>query len=107
MEDVEIFYDHFVYTLNCHLVYFMAIWYICWLFGIFFPFRLLEKSGNPDSKYTGNDNTDCTPDYNDTDTDDHEDDRFLRSFRAGEGMADRRRGSNPTTSEVTTTMPAL
>jgi hypothetical protein len=35
----------------CHLVYFVAIWYISWLFGILFPrFGMLyqEKSGNPD-----------------------------------------------------------
>jgi hypothetical protein len=34
-----------------YLVYFVAIWYILWLFGILFPlFGMLsqEKSGNPD-----------------------------------------------------------
>jgi hypothetical protein len=46
----------------CHLVYFIAIWYILWPFGIFYghllqfiaiswPFGMLyqEKSGNPGS----------------------------------------------------------
>jgi hypothetical protein len=36
-------------------MYFVAIWYILWLFGIFFPFwyvmyLYLEKSGNTGSK---------------------------------------------------------
>jgi hypothetical protein len=46
MEDVDIFYGH--------LVYFVAIWYISWPFGIFngyleyiFSFWYQEKSGNP------------------------------------------------------------
>jgi hypothetical protein len=42
-EDVGIFYDHFVY--------FVAIWYIIWLFGTYiFPrsgMLYQEKSGNP------------------------------------------------------------
>jgi hypothetical protein len=43
MEEVVIFYGHFVYT--------MAIYYIFWSFGIFSPhFGMLyrEKSGNPE-----------------------------------------------------------
>jgi hypothetical protein len=40
MEDVGIFYGH--------LVYFVAICYISWLFGTFPPFWLYtEKSGTP------------------------------------------------------------
>jgi hypothetical protein len=37
-----------------HLVYFMAIWYICWLVGIFFLLGILyqEKSGNPGSIFS-------------------------------------------------------
>jgi hypothetical protein len=38
MEDVGIFYGHLVYFTYGHLVNFMAIGYILWLFGIFFPF---------------------------------------------------------------------
>jgi hypothetical protein len=38
MEDVGIFYGRLVYIFYFHLVYFEAIWYILWLFGIFFPF---------------------------------------------------------------------
>jgi hypothetical protein len=30
-----------------HLVYFVAIWYILWLFGKFFGMLCQEKSGNP------------------------------------------------------------
>jgi hypothetical protein len=62
MEDVGVYYGHLVYfvaiwdiswlfgTFCGHLVYFVAIWDISWLFGIFFPrFGMLyqEKSGNP------------------------------------------------------------
>jgi hypothetical protein len=34
---------------HCHLVYYVAIWYILWLFGIFSHFGMLyqEQSGNP------------------------------------------------------------
>jgi hypothetical protein len=40
MEDVGIFYETLVYLrlfgIFCgHLVYFVAIWYIFWLFGLF------------------------------------------------------------------------
>jgi hypothetical protein len=47
MEDVSIFYGHFVYLCYGQMVYFMAIWSS---FGIFFPFGMLyrENSGNPD-----------------------------------------------------------
>jgi hypothetical protein len=34
MEDVGIYYGHLIYCF----VYFVAIWYILWLFDIFFPF---------------------------------------------------------------------
>jgi hypothetical protein len=48
MEDVEIFYGHFVYFMAILYILHMAIWYICWLFGIFFHLGILcqEKSGN-------------------------------------------------------------
>jgi hypothetical protein len=43
MEDVGLFNDHLVSILRLfgifygHLAYFMAIWYILWNFGVFFP----------------------------------------------------------------------
>jgi hypothetical protein len=36
LENVGIFYGHLVY-FTAILVYFVAIWYNSWLFGIFFP----------------------------------------------------------------------
>jgi hypothetical protein len=49
-EVVGIFYGHLVY-FTAPLVYFVAFWYILWLFGVcIFPrFGMLheEKSGNP------------------------------------------------------------
>jgi hypothetical protein len=44
----------------CHLVYFAAIWYSLWYFGIYFPrFGMLhqEKSGNPGEKFIPSDST--------------------------------------------------
>jgi hypothetical protein len=40
-----------------HLVYFMDIWYICWSFGIIFPFWYVvtRKSGNPALHRRGSD----------------------------------------------------
>jgi hypothetical protein len=37
MENLGIFYDQLVYLFYCYWKYFMAIWYILWSFGIFFP----------------------------------------------------------------------
>jgi hypothetical protein len=36
MEDTGIFYGLLVH-FACNVVYFVAIWYILWLFGILFP----------------------------------------------------------------------
>jgi hypothetical protein len=63
MKDVGVFDGHLVYVFYGHYIYFMNIWNILWLFGIFVPilvyfpqfwyifpnFGILyqEKSGNP------------------------------------------------------------
>jgi hypothetical protein len=44
MEDVGIFYRHFLYFTNGHLVYFVVIWCKFSSFGMFYQ----EKSGNPE-----------------------------------------------------------
>jgi hypothetical protein len=38
MEDVNVLYGPLLYIFYGYLVYFVAIGYILWLFGIFFPF---------------------------------------------------------------------
>jgi hypothetical protein len=56
---VTIWYILWLFGVFCdHLVYFMAIWYILWLFGIFYGylvyfsrFGILYQSGNPDQAY--------------------------------------------------------
>jgi hypothetical protein len=50
MQNIGIFYGHLEYLTAIWHMYFMAIWYILWPFGICFPrFGMLyrEKSGNP------------------------------------------------------------
>jgi uncharacterized SAM-binding protein YcdF (DUF218 family) len=49
MKDVGTFNCHLVYFTAFWCTYFVAIWYISWLFGIFSRFGMLyqEKSGNP------------------------------------------------------------
>jgi hypothetical protein len=42
MEYVGIFYGHLVYILCGHLLYFMVISYICWLFGTFFRRKIWQ-----------------------------------------------------------------
>jgi hypothetical protein len=37
MEDVGIFYGHWVCFTADYIVYYMAIWYILWSFVTFFP----------------------------------------------------------------------
>jgi hypothetical protein len=37
MENLGIFYDHLVYFAAIGNILHMAIWYILWSFGIFFP----------------------------------------------------------------------
>jgi hypothetical protein len=38
MEDVGIFYEHFVYFATIWYIEHIAIWYILWSFGTFSPF---------------------------------------------------------------------
>jgi hypothetical protein len=56
MEDAVIFYYHLALCIYGTLVYFMAVWYILWPFGIFmviwyifsrFGMFYQEQSGNP------------------------------------------------------------
>jgi hypothetical protein len=46
MEEVDLLYGNLVYFTDISYAYFMAIWYICWLFGIFSPVlvSISEKS---------------------------------------------------------------
>jgi hypothetical protein len=46
MEEVVTFYDHLVYFTTIWYRYFVAIWYILWSFGIFFPV-LVRKIWQP------------------------------------------------------------
>jgi hypothetical protein len=48
MLDFGIFYGHLVYLMAIDI--FLAIWYILWYFGLFFP-MYQEKSGNPVSAH--------------------------------------------------------
>jgi hypothetical protein len=51
MEDYSIFCGHTYGLFYGHLVYFVAIWYILWPFGIgIFPLFGMEKSGDPELK---------------------------------------------------------
>jgi hypothetical protein len=41
MEDVGILYGHLIYVFYSHWVYFIDIWHVLWLFGIFWQFCML------------------------------------------------------------------
>jgi hypothetical protein len=46
MENLGIFYDQLVYFTYGHCKYVMAIWYILWFFGIYFPLLVFWTDKN-------------------------------------------------------------